>query len=119
MKNKILIIIGVVLIVAGAALSYFAGFAMADVTGFAVSMFGAGVAAAGFWEKRKKTDVLSILTVVCIGVGAFLLGFGGFVESTMTTIITDTHTLTIQYTMITKKILMHMIQQAFPQMISI
>lgn len=88
MKNKILIIIGVILIVVGAALSYFAGFAMADVTGFAVSMFGAGVACAGFWEKRKKTDVLSILTVVCIGVGAFMLGFGGFVESTMTTIIT-------------------------------
>ena len=88
MKKNIFIIIGLILIVGGAAISYFAGFPMADVTGFAASMFGAGAVAAGFWEKRTKTDVFSILTVACIGVGAFLLGFGGFVESTMTTIIT-------------------------------
>ena len=87
MKKNWFTIIVLVLIVAGAAVSYFAKFAQADVAGFAVSMFGAGLAAAGFWNKREKTDVLSVVTVICLGSGAFLLGFGGFAESTMTTII--------------------------------
>jgi peptidoglycan/LPS O-acetylase OafA/YrhL len=88
MKKNWFTIVGIILVAAGAVLSYFGRFALADVTGFAVSMFGAGVAAAGFWDKRTKTDVFSILTIVLLGFGGFLLGFGGFVESTMTTVIT-------------------------------
>lgn len=88
MKKNWLIIAGIILVVAGAALSYFAKFPQAETLGFAGSMFGAGLAAAGFWGKREKTNALSIITIICLGAGAFMLGFGGFAESTMTTIIT-------------------------------
>ncbi len=87
MRKNLFIILGIVLIILGAAVSYFAGFDLAEVTGFAVSMFGAGVAASGFWSKRKKTGALSVITLACIAGGSFILGFGGFVESTVTTII--------------------------------
>lgn len=90
MKKKILLIVGLIFILIGAAISYFAGFELADVTGLAVTMFGAGVAVASFWEKRDTTKKtwLSVLGLVFISIGAFLLGFGGFVEATMTSIIT-------------------------------
>ena len=88
MKKNWFIIAGVILVIVGAAVSYFGKFPLAEVIGLASSMFGAGAVAAGFWSKREKTDVLSISTIVCVGAGAFLLGFGGFVEDTMATIIT-------------------------------
>lgn len=88
MKKNWFVIIGVILVVAGAAVSHFAKFPQAEVIGLASTMFGAGAVAAGFWDKREKTDALSVSTIICVAAGAFLLGFGGFVESTMTTIIT-------------------------------
>lgn len=90
MKNKILLIVGLALIIAGCAVSYFANFANADVIGFAVTMFGAGVSTATMWEKRdvNKKWYYSAIPLVAVGVGAFILGFGGFAESQMTMILT-------------------------------
>lgn len=91
MKKNFLVIIGILLIVAGCVFSYFANFPMADATGFAVTMFGAGLAAATMWGKRDKTKKtwLSVLALALVGVGAFILGFAGFAENTMTTIISS------------------------------
>ena len=89
MKKNWFCIVGILLVVVGAVLSYFAQFPLSDVTGFAVSMFGAGIAAASFWSKKTKVSVFSVATIVCLGVGAFMLGFGGFAETTMTTIISS------------------------------
>ena len=55
LKKNWLTIIGILFIVVGTAISYFAKFPMADVSGFAVTMFGAGLATANLWNKRDKT----------------------------------------------------------------
>lgn len=92
MKKNWLTVIGILFIVLGAGISYFAQFPTADVSGFAVTMFGAGLATANLWNKRSKTAKtwLSVLSLVFVGVGAFILGFGGVIaESMVTTIITS------------------------------
>lgn len=91
MRKNLLTIIGIVIVVAGAAVSTFANFPLADITGLASVMFGAGLACAAIWNKRDKEKALwmSVLSIVLVAGGAFLLGFCGFAESTMTTIITS------------------------------
>lgn len=91
MKNKILLIVGIVFIIIGAAISNFAKFDQAAILGFASTMFGAGIACADIWNKRDKAVkvVLPIVSLVLIGVGCFILGFGGFAETTALTIITS------------------------------
>ena len=88
MKKNLFVILGILLIIAGAAVSIFAGFNGSDVVGFAVSMFGAGVAASEFWNKRDKDKkALSIVTIIGIAGGIFILGFSGFKEAAVSTII--------------------------------
>lgn len=91
MRKNLLTIIGIVLVVAGAAISTFANFPLADVTGLASVMFGAGLACATIWGKRdkEKPTWMSVLSIVLVAGGAFVLGFCGFAESTMTTVITS------------------------------
>lgn len=90
MKKNIFLIIGLLMVVAGVAIAYFAKFELADMTGFALTMFGAGIATSQLWQKRDKTQKtwLAVLAVSLVGVGAYLLGFGGFSKETMTTVIT-------------------------------
>lgn len=90
MKKNWMTIVGILLIVVGAGISYFAKWELADVSGFAVTMFGAGLATANLWNKRDKgaKTWLCVLSLILVGVGAFILGFGGIIaETTMTTII--------------------------------
>lgn len=91
MKKRILLIIGLVLVVVGTIFANLANLTLTDTIGFAVTMFGAGLAAASLYNKRDKSKATwwTILSMVLIGLGAGLLGFGGFVEETMTTIITS------------------------------
>lgn len=91
MKKNYLLVIGLLLVVAGVVIAYCANFALADITGFAVTVFGAGVATANLWDKRdpEKKTWLSVTSVVLIAAGSFILGFGGFSENTMTTIISS------------------------------
>jgi len=92
MKKNWLTIIGILFIVVGTVITYFAKWALADVSGFAVTMFGAGLATANLWNKRDKTikTWLSVLSLVLVGVGAFISGFGGIIaESLVTTIISS------------------------------
>lgn len=92
MKKNWLTIIGILLIVVGTVITYFAKWELADVTGFAVIMFGAGLATANMWNKRKKEAKTwaSILSLVLVGLGAFAVGFGGIIsESLVTTIISS------------------------------
>lgn len=91
MKNKIVLILGLVCIIVGAAVGYFAGFELAQLSGFAISMFGAGLVACQLWTQKsdKKPAWLSAITIVLIAIGAFALGFAGFAKETMTTVITS------------------------------
>lgn len=90
MKNKIFLAISLALIAVGAVISYFAKFEVAQISGFAVTMFGAGLACAQLWTSRKEgaKTPLVILSIALIGVGAFLAGFTQIIsESQVTTII--------------------------------
>lgn len=91
MKKNFFLIAAIILIVAGVVVSYLGNFALADISGFAVTMFGAGLAAATLWGKRDTAKKLwvSVVGLVLIGAGAFALGFLGFAENTMTMIISS------------------------------
>lgn len=92
MKKNWLTIIGILFIVVGTVICYFAKWELADVSGFAVTMFGAGLATANLWNKRNQTAKtwMSVLSLVLVGVGAFVTGFGGVIaESLVTTIISS------------------------------
>lgn len=91
MKKNFFLIMAIILIIAGVVVSYLGKFELADISGFAVTMFGAGLAAATLWGKHDKSNKLwvSVLGIVLIGAGAFALGFLGFAENTMTLIISS------------------------------
>lgn len=91
MSRRVFIFVGLALIIIGTVFAYLTNFNLADVTGFAVTMFGAGLTANAMYEKRdtSKNKWLSVLTIVLVGGGGLLLGFGGFSEDTMTTVITS------------------------------
>lgn len=69
-------------------ISYFAKWQVADVAGFAVTMFGAELTTANLWNKRGEIAKtwLQVLSLVLIGI--FVARFGGIIaESLVTTII--------------------------------
>lgn len=90
MKNKIFLIVSLACIVVGAVIGYFAQMEVAKLTAFAVTMFGAGLAVAKLWNNKKEgaNKVLVILSMVFVGLGAFLAGLtGSITETQITTII--------------------------------
>ena len=90
MVNKILTVIGLALVVAGAAVAAATGFELAQLTGLAVTMFGAGLAAASLWKERegKGKPWVNVLVLVLVTVGAFILGLTGVLsEWSVTTVI--------------------------------
>lgn len=92
MKKNLLSIIGILFIGIGAVVCYFAKWEVADMLGFASTMFGAGLACSNLWGKRDKNAKtgLAILSLALIGAGAFIIGFGGVLSETlMTTVITS------------------------------
>ena len=92
MKKNWLTVIGILFIVVGVVISYFTKWELSDLLGFASTMFGAGLATANLWDKRDKTAKtwLCVLSLVLVGLGVFIVGFGGVIaESMMTTIISS------------------------------
>lgn len=90
MKTSFFTVVAVALMFGGAVIAKYAGFAEADLVGFALTMLGAGLACSKLWKGRKESanKVLTILAMVLVGVGAFIAGLTGAVsESTVTTII--------------------------------
>lgn len=77
MNEKVSRIVCTLLIVVGVVFGYFADFATGQLVGFAVTMFGVGVAISKMWKERnpEKPDWLSIVTMAVIGVGALISGF--------------------------------------------
>lgn len=76
MNKTISTIISIAFIFAGAVICYFCKFELAQITGFAMTMFGAGLAVANLWESRNKEakSWLVILGIVLVGLGAFVAG---------------------------------------------
>lgn len=90
MKKKLFLVIACLFIIAGLAISYVCKFPTADVTGFALTMFGAGLACAALWEKKDKEQKtwLCALGIALLAIGSFACGFGGMIESTFTSLVT-------------------------------
>lgn len=90
MKGKLLTIFSLILIVAGTVAGYFAVNDVAQLSAFAVTMFGAGLAVANMWKNRKEgaKTWLVVLALVFLGLGSFLAGLtGALSEKTVTTVI--------------------------------
>ena len=79
MKNKLFLIVSIAFIIIGAIIGYFAKFPLAQMSGFAVTMFGAGLAVGKLWNDRDKTakNWMVILSMVLVGLGAFVAGLTG------------------------------------------
>ena len=75
-KKLFAIIISLSLIAVGCAISYFAQFDGAKIAGFAVTMFGAGLAVNQLWNERKPEAKtwLVVLGIALIGLGSFIAG---------------------------------------------
>lgn len=89
MKNKLFLIVSFAFIILGAIISYFAKLPLAQVSGFAVTMFGAGLAVGKLWNDRDKTakSWLVILSMVLVGIGAFIAGLTGVITEAQVTAI--------------------------------
>ena len=90
MVNKVLTVIGLALIVAGTAVAAATGFELAQLTGLAVTMFGAGLAVANLWKERssKSSTWLNVLVIALVTLGSFIAGLTGVLsETTVTTAI--------------------------------
>lgn len=88
MKNKILIIVGAVLVIAGAVTAAFTDVPVADYIGVAVAFVGAAVTCINVYKKSEKKDWKVILAIVLMAAGACLLGVAGVSANTVTEIVT-------------------------------
>ena len=75
-KKLLALIISLSFIAIGCAVSYFAQFDGAKITGFAVTMFGAGLAVNNLWNERKPEAKtwLVVLGIALVGIGSFIAG---------------------------------------------
>ncbi|MBQ0165530.1 MAG: hypothetical protein KBT02_00295 [Treponema sp.] len=87
MKNKILYIIGLVLMVVGAVLSYFAKVPLETAGGIVASAVGLGLVIAAAYIKAEKKDWKLLVTIICLGVGGFLVGLGGMAKEAAVSLV--------------------------------
>ena len=75
-KKLFATIISLSLIAVGCVISYFAQFDAGKITGFAVTMFGAGLAVNQLWNGRKPEakSWLVITGIALVGIGSFIAG---------------------------------------------
>lgn len=75
-KKLFALIISLSFIAVGCAISYFAQFDGAKITGFAVTMFGAGLAVNQLWNERKPEAKtwLVVTGIALVGIGSFIAG---------------------------------------------
>lgn len=84
-RNSLFTVAGIILVVIGAVVANFSGFALAEVTGLAVAMYGAGLACQSFIAKAKNPKSWkTVASVACMGLGGFALGAGGLVSQDTT-----------------------------------
>lgn len=81
-------IILVVLMVIGASVSYFSDIALVDYIGLAVEFGSAGALCASIRNKSEKKDWKVNVSMICIGISSFCLGFIGVTTDTMSQVIT-------------------------------
>lgn len=75
-KKLFALIASIIMIAVGCIVSYVSKFELVQISGFALTMFGAGLAVNQLWNSRKegtKTGLV-ILGIILIGLGSFLAG---------------------------------------------
>lgn len=87
MKKKILFIIGLILLIAGCVMSYFAEIPQVTVVAIAGEALGLALTIAGAYSAAEKKTWKTYVTLISVPVGALLLGFAGMAKDTMTTLI--------------------------------
>ena len=85
--KKVLKIVFICLVVAGAALAAFTDVPIAEYSGIALAFVGAAMACVTTWNKSEKKDWKVIVSIVLIAVGAFALGFAGVAGDAISKII--------------------------------
>lgn len=85
--NRVLKIVFILMVVAGAALAAFTDVAIAEYTGIAIAFVGAAMACVTTYRKSEKKDWKVILSIVLIAVGSFVLGFAGVAGDAISKII--------------------------------
>lgn len=85
--NKVLKIVFICLVVAGAALAAFTDVPIAEYSGIALAFVSAAMACVTTWNKSEKKDWKVIVSIVLIAVGAFALGFAGVAGDAISKII--------------------------------
>lgn len=86
--EKVLKVIGIILVIAGACLGAFTGLPVAQYTGIAVAMIGAAMTIVSAYKQAEKKDWKLILSIVLIGAGSFICGICGISSDVITEVIT-------------------------------
>lgn len=89
MTKKLLFIIGLILLVAGCVVSYFAEVPQVTVIAIAGEALGLALTIAAAYSAAEKKTWKTYVTLICVPVGALLLGFAGMAKDTMTILITS------------------------------
>ncbi len=85
--NKAFKIILIVLLVAGVILAAFTDVPELEYSGIALSFVAAALACVQTWRKSEKKDWKVIVSIICIAVAAFGLGFAGVAGETIVKIM--------------------------------
>ena len=86
--NKTFKIIMVILMVIGAIVSYFSDIPLVDYISLAVEFGSAGALCANIRNKSEKKDWKVNVSMICIGISSFCLGFIGVTTDVMSQVIT-------------------------------
>lgn len=87
MKTKLLTIIGIVLMIIGAILTYFAKMPLEIAIGIVSSAVGLGLIISAAYIKAEKKDWKLLLTIVCLATGGLLVGLAGMAKETATSLV--------------------------------
>lgn len=87
MKSKLFFIIGLVLLIVGAGLGYFASIPVVEITGLAVTSLGLALTIVSIVKKTEKKDWKLYTSIVGVVVGSFILGLMGVTEDKIKALI--------------------------------
>ena len=87
MKNFVKIL-GIVLLIAGSAVSVFSSIALVDYIGIAVDALGLALLIVGTLKKAEKKAWKEILAVILFAIAGFCCGIAGIAEGTVTQLAT-------------------------------
>lgn len=88
MNKKILIIIGIFVMVAGAVIAALTDVPIVEYPALAAVFVGAALTCVGVYKKSEKKDWKVVAAITLVALGSFILGFAGVAENTVTQIVT-------------------------------